>query len=137
MGNLVINLSTITPNNNGELYKDIKAKLPTDFSPTVNTNAVKQSLNNIFTWRKGQRILNPAFGNIIYEYLYEPINGLTTKNLRAGILQMLSVEPRINVISMDINPVPDENSIYVAIQYLIPALNVIDTFNITVNIISV
>lgn len=137
MGNLVINLSTITPNDNGELYKDIKAKLPMDFSPTVNTNAVKQSLNNIFTWRKGQRILNPAFGNIIYEYLYEPINGLTTKNLRAGILKMLSVEPRINVISMDINPVPDENSIYVAIQYLIPALNVIDTFNITVNIISV
>lgn len=137
MANLVINLSTITPNIAGQIYKDINAQLPTNFDALVDANAVKQSLRNIFSWRKGQRILNPAFGNVIYEYIYEPITNLTIRNLRTAIMQMLAVEPRINILSLNITPIPDENTIYVALQYIIPAINVMDSFDIRVNILSI
>jgi phage baseplate assembly protein W len=137
MANLVINLSTLSPNTYGNIYKDISSPLFNTFEANVDVNAVKQSIKNIFSWRKGQRILNPAFGNIIYDYVYEPINDVTIKNLRAGILQMLSTETRINVIALTISPVEDENTIYVSLQYIIPALNIVDSFDINVNVMSV
>ena len=85
MANLIINLSSLTPNVNGNIYKDIAAPLPTNFAALTDVNAIKQSIDNIFTWRLGERIINPGFGNIIYNYVYEPITDITLKNLRSDI----------------------------------------------------
>lgn len=136
MGNLVINLSTIVKNTEGKLYKDIKMPLSTSFDANYDLNAVRQSIKNIFNWRRGQRILDPLFGNIIYEYIYEPINSLTLKNLKSAILKMLAYEPRIDIISLDVIPKEDQNSIYVTLKYIIPKLNVADSYSTVVSVIS-
>lgn len=135
MANLIINLSTTT-STQGYIYKDISFPISDDFTANFDTNAVKQSISNIFSWRRGQRILDPLFGNVIYEYVYEPINDITLKNLRNSILDMLKYEPRIDIISLDLTPSPDENAIYVKLQYLIPKLNMLDSYSTTIEIIS-
>lgn len=136
MGNLIINLSSVKQNSEGKIFKDIQVPLTETFDANFDTNAVKQSLKNIFEWRRGERILDPLFGNIIYDYVYEPINDITIRNLRDGIIRMLQYEPRINVISLDITPSEDQNTIYVLIKYIIPKLNIIDSYSINVNIVS-
>ena len=134
MANLVIDLSTISKNSYGNVYKDIQVPLTTVFDVNVNVNAVKQSLANIFGWRRGQRILNPLFGNIMYDYIEEGINEVTLKNLRAAILQMLSIEPRINVIELSLSPDEDQNTIYVTVKYIIPAVNYVTSFSTNITI---
>ena len=136
MANLVIDLSTISKNSYGNVYKDIKVPLSTTFDINVDVNAVKQSIANIFGWRRGQRILNPLFGNIMYDYVEEGINEVTLKNLRSAILQMLAVEPRINVIELSLSPDEDNNSIYVTVKYIIPAINYVTSFSTNINIVS-
>lgn len=136
MGNLIINLSSVKQNSEGKIFKDIQVPLTETFDANFDTNAVKQSLKNIFEWRRGERILDPLFGNIIYDYVYEPINDITIRNLRDGIIRMLQYEPRINVISLDITPSEDQNTIYVIVKYIIPKLNIIDSYSINVNIVS-
>ena len=87
-------------------------------------DAIQNSINNIFLFRKGERIILPEFGNSLYEYLYEPINDTTAKNLGREILDMIEKwEPRISVQNVNITPDPDNNTFYVSITYFIPALN--------------
>ena len=136
MANLIINLSSLTVNNTGNIYKDIIGALPTNFEAASDVNAIKQSINNIFSWRRGERIINPAFGNIIYNYVDELITDITLKNLRSGILQMMAYEPRINVVALNITPNAEQNTINISLKYIIPALNIIDSFSINVNVVS-
>jgi phage baseplate assembly protein W len=136
MANLVINLSTISKSAAGNVYKDIKVPLSRSFDANFDALAVKQSIQNIFSWRRGQRILDPLFGNVIYEFVYEPINDITIKNLRAAIIKMLAYEPRIEIISLDITSDNDQNTINVSLKYLIPKLNVMDSYSVIVNVIS-
>ena len=136
MGNLVINVSSIQKNSEGKIYKDIKLPLTNKFEANYDINAIKQSIRNIFSWRRGQRILDPLFGNIIYEYVYEPINNLTIKNLREAVLNMLKYEPRIDVIDLEIYPNNDQNTINVKLQYLIPKLNRMESFQTEITIVS-
>jgi hypothetical protein len=39
----------------------------------INIYAIRNSLHNIFTWRPGERVLNPEFGSRLYQLLYEGI----------------------------------------------------------------
>ena len=136
MANIVIKLDSAIVKTNGKIYKDIKVPLTDDFAVNYDRSAVRNSLFNIFNWRRGQRILNPLFGNIIYEYVYEPLNDITLKNLRAGVLQMLEYEPRISIISLDITPNIEQHTIYVQLKYIIPKLNIIDSYDALISIIS-
>lgn len=63
--------------------------------------AVKAALNNIFKYRPGQRILQPMFGNEIYQYLYEPMNKYTASKIVRTIRQMIERwEPRVEIIDI-------------------------------------
>lgn len=136
MANLVINISSIAKTPENKVYKDIKIPITENFEANYDVNAVKQGLKNIFTWRRGQRILDPLFGNVIYEFVDEPINEITLKNLRAAVLKMLAYEKRIEILSLELTPVEDQNSIYILLKYLIPKLNTADSYSTTVSITS-
>lgn len=136
MGNIKINLGTISKTSEGKIYKDLKMPLVDTFDANINANAIKGCIRNIFNWRRGQRILNPNFGNILYEYVYEPINEITMKNLRQDLIAMLGYEPRITVLSLDVIPEYDQNTITIKVKYLIPNLNTIESYSTTVSTIA-
>jgi len=136
MANLIINLSTISKTKEGNVYKDVSFPVTRTFTANVNAVAVKQSIANLFNWRRGQRILDPLFGNILYEYVYQPINDVTIKNLKSAVIQMLRYEPRITILSLDITANEDDHLLHVELRYLIPKLNVIEAFSTSIQIIS-
>ena len=113
----------------GFIYKDfnINMNVPEnlkDFAQAEDMDAIRQGIKNMFNWKLGQRILEPEFGNSLYNYLYEPINELTLNAIKADIMNMFSRwEPRVNIVKVDIDSNPDQHEIYVAVQYTVPTIS--------------
>jgi len=133
MGNIILNIAGIPPSTKKYTYKDIKVPLDETFSANYDIVAIKASLKNIFNFRLGQRILDPKFGNILYLYLYEPINDITLNNIEQDILNMLKYEPRINVVSIKVTPLMDDSQLDIEVQYIIPTLNYINVYKTSLN----
>lgn len=91
----------------------------------INDAAVKASLNNLFNFIPGQRILNPDFGNKLYQYLYEPITSYSADKIGKTLRSMIATyEPRISVNDIEVVPENDDSACYVIIKYTINGLGV-------------
>jgi len=105
-----------------------KINMITDFT------TVDNAIRNIFNWMPGQRILLPEFGNLLYKYLYEPVNSVTSQNLANAIRDMLGRwEPRITITDIIVVPTADKNQYDVTVRYTIPAIR--GTRNINIELI--
>jgi phage baseplate assembly protein W len=64
---------------------------------------VKQDLINIFNIRKGEKLMQPDFGTIIWGLLFEPL----TDNLRQAVIddvtRIVNYDPRISVENISLN----------------------------------
>lgn len=96
-------------------------------SKLVNVKAVQNSLNNIFTWLPGERILNPEFGSRLKQYLYQGIIPETSEKIVAEIRHCISEwEPRVSLIEVvDVSTTEDheDNVIHLEIRYTIPDIS--------------
>ena len=130
MANIIINLNADNEQskNLGRkfTFKDIMMPLTNTFDANFDLNAIRQSIQNIFSWKQGQRILDPLFGNALEQFVYEPINSLTHDNMKLAIERMLKYEPRMIVTNISINSddveSTDRNEINISITYDIPQL---------------
>jgi len=55
----------------------------------------KQDLINHFNIRKGEKLLLPDFGSVVWDMLYEPLNETTVEIIRKDIQDVISYDPRI------------------------------------------
>ena len=58
---------------------------------------VKQDLQNHFSIRKGEKLMNPEFGTIIWDMLFEPLNEDTKNAIIQDIKKIVANDPRIAV----------------------------------------
>lgn len=137
MANMKIDLNTKSNDQISKnwIYKDLSIISSNTSNKKMNkkldVNAVRGSVMNILSWRPGERILNPAFGNGLNVFLYENINETTILNIDKSIRMILKSEPRIKVINIDVIPHNDQNEVQINIQYEIPKLNVVLSDSIT------
>lgn len=107
-------------------YKDpVTGQFSLDDVNTSNYDeaAVKQSLINLFSFRPGEEILQPEFGNELYRYLYQPVINFTTDKIVRTIKQMIEKwEPRIQIIDIPIEADEDQQCYYIQLKYVIPTL---------------
>lgn len=93
----------------------------------VNVRAVQNSLNNIFSWIPGERILNPEFGNTLYKLLYSGITTYNSEQIIAEIQRCVSeYEPRVSIqqiVNISDTDDTENNTIKLEIIYTIPSLN--------------
>jgi phage baseplate assembly protein W len=93
--------------------------------------AIENSIRNIFTTKKGQKILNPNFGCSLEQYLFTQITDANARAMGNDILNGITqYEPRISVSNINITPQPDQNLYYVQIYYTILEINRQSTINI-------
>ena len=108
---------------NNSINKSFSLKV----SKSVNVQAVKNSIRNIFTWIPGERILLPEFGSKLYSLLYEGITPLTEEQIIAEIRQCVSEwEPRVNIVEIrNVSTVDDteDNTIQIDVVFTIPSLD--------------
>ena len=121
---------TLETQDQGFKYKDLgmsirKKENNFDLEELTDLNAIKNGFQNIFTWEKGERILNPEFGNPFTEFLYEPVNERTAKNIGAAVKSaILTWEPRVTIESVEVLSDPDANEYRIEVVYKIPSLNI-------------
>lgn len=58
---------------------------------------VKQDLINHFSIRKGEKLMNPNFGTIIWNTLFEPLTQETRDIIVDDIKRIISYDPRIAI----------------------------------------
>ena len=120
-----------------EKYKDIsmlsKTIVNADGNPafrvskSVNVQAIRNSLRNIFTWIPGERILLPEFGSRLHMLLYEGITPMTEERIIAEIRSNVSEwEPRVQIVDIRNVSTTDDtegNTIAIDIVFTIPSLS--------------
>jgi|TARA_R110000868_G_scaffold376438_2_gene641290 phage baseplate assembly protein W len=57
----------------------------------------KQDLINHFRIRKGQKLMNPTFGCIIWDMLFEPLDESTQQIITEDINKIANYDPRLRV----------------------------------------
>ena len=93
----------------------------------VNVNAIRNSLDNIFSWTPGERILNPEFGTNLRKLLYEGITDFNVEQIVAEIKHAVAQwEPRVQVANIvDVSATEDHenNTVHLKVIYTIPGLS--------------
>jgi phage baseplate assembly protein W len=67
---------------------------------------IKQDLLNQFNTRKGERVMNPDFGSIIWDLIYEPLTPAVKQQISTDIDRILASDPRViptlvNIVEQD------------------------------------
>lgn len=79
---------------------------------------VKQDLINHFHIRKGEKLMNPNFGTIIWNVLHEPL----TEELKSVIIEdvnaIVSYDPRISVDNVVITEYEQGLQLEIEVRYL-------------------
>lgn len=89
-----------------------------DILVDTDLDAIKNSVRNIFSTRKGQKLLTPEFGSSLEQYLFEPITEIYARAIGDDILTSLEkYEPRIEVLKVLVLPNPDQNQYNISVAY--------------------
>ena len=78
----------------------------------------KQDLINYFQIRKGSKLMQPDFGTIIWEQLFEPLNESTRDVITADIKRIISYDPRLSVNSVTVTEQTNGLQIQIALSYI-------------------
>lgn len=133
MGNVKIRLSSDKKINNVNRFSDIDVQSKNLTETLYDRNAIRNSIGNILKWRPYERILNPEFGNVLWNNIFEIIGHSTKSDIINQLKKMLSYEPRISISNIDVSIKPDNNKIEVSFIYTIPKLDDIpEEYSITI-----
>lgn len=77
----------------------------------------KQDLLNNFNTRKGERVMMPTFGSIIWELLFDPLDDATIALIDADVRSIINNDPRWTLISVDISEGPNALNLSVVMSY--------------------
>lgn len=77
-------------------YNRIRKFRLTDF------DLARQDLFNFFNIRKGEKLMNPDFGTIIWDLLFEPYNLAVKDIIAEDIKRIVGYDPRLNVNNIDV-----------------------------------
>jgi len=57
----------------------------------------KQDLINYFNIRKGNKLMQPGFGTVIWDMLFEPLDESTQQTISQDITRIVNYDPRLRV----------------------------------------
>lgn len=99
--------------------------LTNDLIALRNENAIARSVRNIVLTSPGEKFFNPTFGSRVGQSLFENIDSISAIVIRDEIENSIrNYEPRVDLISVNVNPNEDEGSFEVTIQYRIVGVDV-------------
>jgi phage baseplate assembly protein W len=74
--------------------------------------AKRDLLNELYT-RKGERLMSPQFGSIVWDLLFDPLTDEIIDAIRADCLRIVTKDPRLDLLDLDV--VDNEHTIIVSI----------------------
>jgi len=113
----VMSMETLYTNNIGA------KKVKTDLNVSYDMQAVKNSIANLLSTKKSEKILSPEYGLRLEDYLFEPITETTATAIANEILNAISIfEPRVQVVELQVIPYPDQYQYVINLALRVPTL---------------
>lgn len=101
----------IKPTQYSPQHTDKRSQFYRGFSTVDNTVAdtriydfklVKQDILNQFNVRKGERVMNPEFGTIIWDVLFEPFTDAVKNEITDDITKIVTSDPRASATNINV-----------------------------------
>ena len=111
-------------------FKDISMSfesnpLNDDLVSLSDTSAIARSIRNIVFTSPGEKFFNPDFGSRISESLFENVDDVSALAIEDEIKSsIINFEPRVNLLSTNVVPNPDDNEMNVTIEYEITGIDI-------------
>lgn len=97
----------------------------TDLKTSVDEGAIVNSIRNIFSTSPGERVLEPDFGLNLKQWLFQPLDDFTAREIGETILQGIErYEPRVSVNNINVNTSPEKHEYLIQLVLTVPSLNI-------------
>lgn len=91
---------------------------------------VKRDLLNYIYTIPGERVMLPDFGTRIPMLTFEPLDPDTLAIIEADLRKAVDYDPRLELIELVVNAIPDSNTVLALLDVRYVQLNVVDTIRI-------
>jgi phage baseplate assembly protein W len=78
----------------------------------------RQDLINYFNIKKGQKLMQPSFGTIIWDQLFEPLNETTQEIITSDIKRIAGYDPRLAVNQVNVTQVTSGLQVQISLTYI-------------------
>ena len=82
------------------------------------SDLIKQDIINHFNTKRGERLMNPTFGTIIWDLLFDPMTDTLKDNIQTDITNILNSEPRIAPLSVNVDTKDYGILVEITMQYV-------------------
>jgi len=90
-------------------------------------DAIKTNLINYFLTARGERYLNPTFGNRLQNLLFDQLTETKVREIDAIVRRDLEVYfPKVEPVEINTVGIPDRNTVQFALRYIIRDTNIED-----------
>ena len=86
---------------------------------------IKRDLLNTFYTKKGERVMRPEYGSIIWDLLMNPDDTATEKEIRDDVDRIIESDPRVDLLNTTIIYMDHTIRLEIALRYVL--LNDSDT----------
>lgn len=122
--------ATVTESSNAVFtYKGFNSQDSKTGFKAYDIDLVKQDIVNHFYIRKGEKLMNPDFGTVIWDLLFEPFTEDVKKLIVEDVEQIINYDPRISINGVTIDSTDMGIRIEADITYLPFNVNERMTFN--------
>lgn len=94
----------------------------------VDLDLIKRDLINHFYTRRGERVMRPEFGSIIWDLMFEPLTENTVQIMLDDATQIVQTDGRVQL--RDLNIVEYEHGIQLQMNLLYTPLNLVEQFSL-------
>ena len=106
-----------------------------DIKVDYDLNAIKNSLNNLFNTRPGQRFLFPNYGLNLSQFIFEPVTEYNGRLIGEKIVRSIQLfETRVTLKQCNVSLMPDENEYDINIILEFPVFNTRASINTVLDI---
>ena len=78
----------------------------------------KRDFLNYFNIRKGDKLMQPSFGTVIWDQLFEPLNETTQTIITNDIKKIISYDPRLSVNGVTVTQQSNGIMIEISLTYI-------------------
>ncbi|CAB5214328.1 COG3628 Phage baseplate assembly protein W [uncultured Caudovirales phage] len=91
----------------------------------------RQDLINYFNIRKGDKLMQPNFGTIIWNHLFDPLDEAVQELITKDVMRIVGYDPRLRVGQVAITQ--EQNGLLIQITLSYIPTNQVDTINFNFN----
>lgn len=85
---------------------------------------IKRDLLNNFMTRKGEKVMDPEYGTIIWDLLFEPYTEIVKNQIINDVQRIINFEPRVELIN--VNVIEEEYGLIIVCNLLYKPFNIAD-----------